>query len=371
MATELSNVLKAADPTFDVSKFTYQLALPPETLPPIYPKFEPPVTQPPAVAAQPLYPVTQTGQPTYTVQMTAEQHARYLQLSTEPPKQPSRPSIISRIRNRLESIAPNFISFEDDEVEDTDFDPVDCPVQPGFREPTYASRYPVATAPPAVPSPPQSARQPTVSTPRSIGLYQKIGQHYSAVQLKAEGVTVADLMAADVRALDLRRAGYTLDEVGHLVPELEFLVKMGLDRSMLDEKWRIPVLADVYKLPVASVCQYFNLNVRDLSRSGMGLTDIASAGFTLNELIRMGANFDFIYSLRSPPDLVSSLLKGSFSDLDRLNFNETQKRKLSRELGWTPQAMIGCFGLTTITSSSCWMPMKDSDLFGWQLNLLQ
>ena len=372
MATELADVLRVANPDFDVNKFTYHLALPPETLPKLYLSVESPVQSP----KLPLYPSTgqtQTSPGLMTVQMTAEEHARFLQLSATPtPK----PGILARIRHKLESIAPSFISFEDDDTpteDELDYDPVDSPVQSAFREPTYASRYPMATAPPAVtPSPPQSTVARSVALPgTAVGLYQRISQRESASKLRSEGVTVADLMAADVKALDLRRAGYTLDEIGQLVPELDFLVRMGFDRSMLDEQWRVPVLADVYRTQVGDICQRFNLNLRDLERSKMNLDQLSAAGFTLGGLIGMGAGFDFLYALRSPPDMVSAKLKGQPSDLSRLNLSVSQKQKLCKDLGWSPQAMIGCFGLTPASSSRAWLPMSDRDLFGWQLGYEQ
>jgi hypothetical protein len=368
--------------SIDVSKMTYPLIQPPETLPPIYPKLEPVAA--PAPPSQPVDPVV-------LQQYYLQQYQQQQQLAAEAAaaerrhrKKKKKRGVLERlqdgaasIKSRLEAFVPEFVGLEDyddesDEEEAYEAASVDRsmphtqPFNVGMQgEFSYGTRPGVkATAPPMDSSssssgPPSFYAEPsTYAPPLSAGLFQKINSRHSAVKLRAEGVTVADLIAADVKLVDFRRAGYTLDEVHHLVPEYEFLLKLGADRALFDNKWRISALCELYKLPYSSVCQTLKLNADDLLRAGLGLDELGKTQLSLGQLIRLGAGFDFIRALRSPPYRVSARLKATHEDLDALNFTRDQKLQLQKEFGWSSTAMIGSFGITAASVSQDWLPLN-------------
>lgn len=364
----------------DVSKLTYTFMQPPDQQPPIYPKLEQPQTAQPVAA--PVDPIL-------LAQQYAAMHPQPSVSERQHRKRKKKKSLLGRlqdtalsIKNRLDAYVPEFVGFEDDDSDEEEEYAVDSidrrqptaqPTSSLQGEFSYGQRakLPAATAPPMEDS--RSFYQPitqpvaqpsTYTPPLAAGLYQKISSRYSAVKLRSEGVTVADLIAADVKLVDFRRAGYTLDEVHHLVPEYEFMLKLGADRALFDNKWRVSTLCELYRIPFATVCSSLKLNAGDLLRAGLGLDQVAATGLTLAQLIDLGADFEFIRAMRSSPYKVSSRLKATRYDLDRLNFSRAEKLQLQKELGWKTTSMIGAFGITAASAGEDWLPIPIESMIG-------
>lgn len=312
----------AEAPVLSAANLSYLLMNPPETLPPLnfYPPKEPePVKLPLPVQLPPSPP---SVAPTPTTPLTLKQKLRQK---------------FSGLAETVDSLIPEFSGFDD----------VALKVRPLKRDPP-------PTAPPLASSEPPPTSPPL--PPSAVGLFQKISTRTSALSLFHEGVGVADLLAADVKLIDMQRAGYNLVDVHLLVPQFEFLPQLGLDKSLFGVKvWKVQDLAKQWGLQLQHVCTQLNFLAQDFVRCGFSLSDMQTLGLTMKTLIDLGAGFDFLSSFQEIPYEISARLSGTKEDLKRMNLSQEQKEWLCVERGWSSVAMLSSFGLDARTVKLLWL----------------
>lgn len=219
-------------------------------------------------------------------------------------------------------------------------------------EPNYGTRSALTYAALA---PPQAAVSPAET--RYNALFQEIANHCRVLDLQRQALTSQRLIAAGIQLVDFYNGAYTLAEMAALLPSYGELKQLGLNKYLLGERWSIHELAQLYRLPLGSVCADLQFTAADLLRTKITLPQMVELGLTADRLLQMGANFEFLLQLHITPRQFANELKGSYDTLAQFQLTRNQKEALGKACGWTPFGMCGVMGFTSKNVNSLWYPL--------------
>lgn len=176
---------------------------------------------------------------------------------------------------------------------------------------------------------------PAVNPSPFFSLLQEVSNRTPVERLQRFNCNANNVQRAGMSLSNFYEAGYTLREVVPLFPTFGEMLSIGVNKHFFtSNRWNIREFSQIYQVPmrnlIATNC--FAMTPGDLVACGLGSTDFAQLGISVQLLQDAGADFMFWNQLRCSP-VQFAALGGTVEHVVGMNLTQ-QQRGVLELIGW-------------------------------------